>query len=88
MLNHYDNLKLVDLPKVDGISDGRPQWADGHPEPRKTAQLFLIISGVRVILLLFERDGQGRSSQLPISDGAKLNAEEKLLCGMNFSLVP
>lgn len=40
LLAEYPDLHLVDVPKHDGMSDGRPAWADGNPELAKTVRLF------------------------------------------------
>lgn len=39
-LEQYGNYELLDIPKVAGIQDGRPEWADNSKELAKTARLW------------------------------------------------
>lgn len=39
-LEENENYEVCALPKVGGIADGRPDWADGNPELTKTARLW------------------------------------------------
>lgn len=40
LLQTYPEFELVAIDKPAGVEDGRPEWADGNPELKKTARLF------------------------------------------------
>ena len=40
LLNSYPDLKLIPIEKASGMDDGRPEWADGNEELKKTVRLF------------------------------------------------
>lgn len=40
LLANYPNLQLVPIKKAAGMDDGRPAWADGNEELKKTVRLF------------------------------------------------
>lgn len=40
LLNNYPDLKLIPIEKASGMDDGRPEWADGNEELKKTVRLF------------------------------------------------
>lgn len=40
LLDNYENLALVDVPKQDDMDAGRPEWADVNPELTKAVRLF------------------------------------------------
>lgn len=39
-MDKQGNYEICPIPKVAGIADGRPEWADGNPELAKTARLW------------------------------------------------
>lgn len=39
-MEKFDHYEIVDIPKVAGIEDGRPQWCDNNSEIKKTARLW------------------------------------------------
>lgn len=40
LLDTYPEFSLVEINKPTGIDDGRPQWANGNPDLKKTARIF------------------------------------------------
>ena len=40
LINERPDLEIVDADKYEGMDDGKPEWADGNPDLKKTARLF------------------------------------------------
>jgi len=59
-LENHNEYEVVEIPKVAGMADGQPQWADNNPELKKTVRLWphKIKGEGHFAVLLRKKDGK------------------------------
>ena len=74
-LDKYKNYEIIEVPKVAGIADGRPQWGDGFEGLTKTARLWPHkVKGEGHFVAILRKNGINNSSTPLIS--SKLTEEK------------
>jgi len=78
LLDNYD-FELMDIQKYSGMSDGRPEWADGNLELGKTCRLFPhLMDGEGHFIAKLKFHGQNKSGKIrPLK--SNLSAEQRKL---------